>query len=726
MATRGLRPARSLALLLAALIPTHQAMGQCSLSVQGSPVAGAASYELYSATTRLCFIPCVGGNALWEQPGTAELVAVSTAPNWTVSSSPAFDGSWKVIARAANGNAIGNPLYLGTPGPQVAIGSPYLGTNATPVEACVGELIKLRPRIAPTGVSYQWYRDGIPISGATQSEYSTQVDSSHAGAVYTCVATNACGSTTAGPFVLTLESGIATGAVNWLSCAEVEETGQNGGYWSCSVYFTTTRRQGSCNAVWTTLTPNTFAFVGSGSGLNGVLKSTSATFEITQATRLTFSSTSTPVNCFGTIYDRAAATLSGPVSANLKPTLTGGSGTIELPPGIYTIDANVNAPYGLSCTQNCSGCGPSCYSQCLWCNAWGTLNLSVSLEPVPFDVPGLYPTIQAAIDAVPAGTSRTITVAPGTYNEPFALNGKNVVVKGAPNNATILDGTGLKTSTVRFTGGEPATAGIENLVLRNGTVGSFIFPGASFRVGGGLYAANSAAYVKNCRFESNVSDFGGGAYLYRSDTVVDGCQFVANTARNEGGGVQLFESSGPVSNSTFTSNVAGLQGSGAASGFKAVGARTAGGTVLLSNCTIQTGNGGNGAAAVEMFGNLGGGTWGVLRISNCQIINNNSVGSVGGLRVIGNFDQCVLANGTSICSNTPRNVSGPFLIEGSATVCDCLADVTLDNVVNAGDLGVVLSAWGAVTPAGTGDVNHDGLVNAADLAAVLANWGTCP
>jgi hypothetical protein len=32
-------------------------------------------------------------------------------------------------------------------------------------------------------------------------------------------------------------------------------------------------------------------------------------------------------------------------------------------------------------------------------------------------------------------------------------------------------------------------------------------------------------------------------------------------------------------------------------------------------------------------------------------------------------------------------VSGPFLIDGSATVCDCLADVTLDNAVNGGDLG---------------------------------------
>ncbi|MFZ9916631.1 MAG: hypothetical protein ACO3IB_15035, partial [Phycisphaerales bacterium] len=48
------------------------------------------------------------------------------------------------------------------------------------------------------------------------------------------------------------------------------------------------------------------------------------------------------------------------------------------------------------------------------------------------DVPGQFPTIQAAIDAVPTGARRIVRVAAGLYNESFSLNGKNVVVRGAP------------------------------------------------------------------------------------------------------------------------------------------------------------------------------------------------------------------------------------------------------------------------------------------------------
>jgi len=341
-------------------------------------------------------------------------------------------------------------------------------------------------------------------------------------------------------------------------------------------------------------------------------------------------------------------------------------------------------------------------------------------------VPSQYPTIQAAIDAIPAGIARTILVAAGTHNQSFSLDGKNVVVRGAPGNATIVDGTGLMTSVVRFAGGEPTTAGVENLVIRNGTAGSLIFPGASFRVGGGLYAANSSAYVKNCRFESNRSNFGGGAYIYRSSTSIDGCQFVSNIASSEGGGLQLFESSGPIANSSFTGNSAGPAGAGAASAFKVIGARTAGGVVLVSNCTVQSSIGGADTAAVEMFEIAGsGGTEGILRLSNTLISGNSASTGAGGLRVVGTQRSCVLTGGTLICSNSPRNVLGPFLIEGSATVCDCLADLTLDRIVNGADLGAVLAAWGAASANGVGDANHDGFVNGADLAQVLAAWGAC-
>jgi hypothetical protein len=336
-------------------------------------------------------------------------------------------------------------------------------------------------------------------------------------------------------------------------------------------------------------------------------------------------------------------------------------------------------------------------------------------------VPTQFPTIQAAIDSVPSGVAKTISVLAGTYNQSFALNGKNVVVRGAPNNATILDGTGLATSIVRFSGGEPVAAGIENLVLRNGTVGSLIFPKAPFRVGGGLYASNSAAFVRNCRFESNESDFGGGACLYRSMAVVDGCEFVGNNASAESGGLHLFESSGTVSDTLFSGNTAALVGTGAASAFKAVGAGGPGGIVALTGCTIESNAGNSGSTAVEMFENFGP-VRGTLVVSSTVISGN--VG--GGIRVIGTPQGCVLADGTVVCGNSPRNVVGPFLIEGKVEVCDCLADTTLDGAVNGADLGVVLAAWGSVSSSGSGDVNHDGLVDGADLAQVLASWGACP
>jgi len=340
-------------------------------------------------------------------------------------------------------------------------------------------------------------------------------------------------------------------------------------------------------------------------------------------------------------------------------------------------------------------------------------------------VPEQFATIQAAIDATPAGTARTILVAAGTYNQSFSLNGKDIVVRGAPKGGTTIDGTGLATSVVRFTGGEPATAGIENLVIRNGTAGSIPFSGAPFRVGGGLFGIDSSAYIRNCRFQTNTADYGGGAYLVRCTTVIDDCDFLFNNARNEGGALQLYESSGPVVNSTFAANTANANGAAAASAIKAIGARTPGGVVLLSNCLIQSNTGGNGGAAIEMYANLGSGIWGTMRISNCEITYNGAQGIAGGVRVIGTFETCVIADGTTICLNAPRNISGPYLIEGNATVCDCLADLTLDNLVNGGDLGVVLASWGAVNPSGTGDANHDGTVNGADLALVLASWGAC-
>ncbi len=339
-------------------------------------------------------------------------------------------------------------------------------------------------------------------------------------------------------------------------------------------------------------------------------------------------------------------------------------------------------------------------------------------------VPSQYPTIQAAIDAVPAGAQRTVQVAAGTYHESFALNGKDVIVRGAANNATILDGAGLAASIATLSGNEPATAGLEQLVFRNATVGTRIYPKALFRVGGAVYGLQSSAFIRSCRFENNRSDYGGGAYLLYCNMLVENCVFTQNTGVSQGGGLMTFGTTGTVRNCAFTDNRCGVAGAGSGSGFKSAGARIAGETVLLADCTFTGGIAPVSGAAVEHYENTVG-VPGILRISGCTITGNSSGLGAGGVSVIGGMYSCVLTGGTAICSNTTSNVDGPYLIEGSATVCDCLADLTHDGAVNGGDLGVLLSNWGLTLPSGAGDVNHDGVVNAGDLALLLGSWGVC-
>jgi hypothetical protein len=58
--------------------------------------------------------------------------------------------------------------------------------------------------------------------------------------------------------------------------------------------------------------------------------------------------------------------------------------------------------------------------------------------------------------------------------------------------------------------------------------------------------------------------------------------------------------------------------------------------------------------------------------------------------------------------------------------CECIADVVADGLVNAGDLGTILAAWGSDASAyPAADINRDGIVDGADLGVVISSWGTC-
>jgi hypothetical protein len=68
---------------------------------------------------------------------------------------------------------------------------------------------------------------------------------------------------------------------------------------------------------------------------------------------------------------------------------------------------------------------------------------------------------------------------------------------------------------------------------------------------------------------------------------------------------------------------------------------------------------------------------------------------------------------------------GTYMVRAHAGLpCLCPADLDFDGEVGAGDLQLLLLAWGA-DPPGAADLDHNGVVDVRDLLALLAGWGAC-
>ncbi|MAC75485.1 MAG: hypothetical protein CMJ22_07890 [Phycisphaerae bacterium] len=90
------------------------------------------------------------------------------------------------------------------------------------------------------------------------------------------------------------------------------------------------------------------------------------------------------------------------------------------------------------------------------------------------------------------------------------------------------------------------------------------------------------------------------------------------------------------------------------------------------------------------------------------------------------FDQSAGA----IVSMTADPVSGDLIairwsdrpIRYTPPANPCPADLSGDGIVNGGDIGLLLAAWGTINA----DLDGDGTTGGADLGLILAAWGPCP
>jgi predicted outer membrane repeat protein len=157
-------------------------------------------------------------------------------------------------------------------------------------------------------------------------------------------------------------------------------------------------------------------------------------------------------------------------------------------------------------------------------------------------VPGDYPTIQAAINAVMNGSlpdGTTIDVQPGVYPEALSVSNTS------------------RSFTVRGLGGASATVvdagarGVPALTIRVAT-GTVVFRGLTFRrggptsAGGGFDIRSSFPALIDCVFESNTAVLGGGGFLRNASPAFIGCTIRNNAATQSGGGVYMDAGSRPV------------------------------------------------------------------------------------------------------------------------------------------------------------------------------------
>ncbi len=166
-----------------------------------------------------------------------------------------------------------------------------------------------------------------------------------------------------------------------------------------------------------------------------------------------------------------------------------------------------------------------------------------------------YPSITAAIDAVPDGT--TILVGAGAW-APFTVGERSLRVKSiAGAKATVIDGSGAVDRCVTITllddqlfqlegftitqGRAQRAAGVQVLGGHSEIVDCIFLDNLATGRGGAIYAFKSELLVDRCVFEQNAASEGGGLAIdgqlpSGQRSMLRDCAFLNNTATTKGGG----------------------------------------------------------------------------------------------------------------------------------------------------------------------------------------------
>lgn len=250
------------------------------------------------------------------------------------------------------------------------------------------------------------------------------------------------------------------------------------------------------------------------------------------------------------------------------------------------------------------------------------------------NVPGDFPTIQAAIAAAAPGD--TVLVAAGIYRERIDFLGKEITVAStAGAAATTIDGSAAG-RVVSFTTGEGRGSVLEGFTIRNGAV--------------------------------TEGDDGAGIGIFNSSPTIEDDVITGNSACADGGGIYVSAGAPLIEGNVITNNAASDHGcyGGAGGGIFLINPAADGGTPQVTGNTISGNRADYGGALAVLSsptvqdnvisGNSsvydGGGIWNVngtsAAIVQNLVVNNRSTGNGGGI----SFSPASGAPGPDLVNNT--------------------------------------------------------------------------
>jgi pectin methylesterase-like acyl-CoA thioesterase len=240
------------------------------------------------------------------------------------------------------------------------------------------------------------------------------------------------------------------------------------------------------------------------------------------------------------------------------------------------------------------------------------------------NVPGDYPTIQAAINAASIGD--TVKIAAGTYNEDLTLV-SGICLEGAGIDQTIISKSGAS----GIIGNNVSYVIIKGLTVQNSGCAPGVCGGGSN--GGGIQLSQSNdVTIQSCRLTGNASVDGGGISISQSTVTMDHCLIDDNTANNVGAGM--------VKDAASTVSLTNV-------------------TVANNNWANHLGNGGVGGIQSDGSG---------LQMANSIVWGNNSQNFSGNGSGVSNSDIGGWSGGTNNVTSNPDFVSATdYHLQGNST-----------------------------------------------------------